>query len=142
MGYEFVYRDGRRSQMTEPMGDIFPALSGIYSDRETADLYRDLKQLVQRYGPNFKTLPAFPHSNFLTKTYPPLPLDWVVNRETNGDNSLVVSNLQEKRPILFIQKSFQEKIASDPELEITRQALQQGKLLEETPHFWVVQWTF
>ncbi len=142
MGYEFVYRDGRRSQMTEPMGTIFPALSGIYSDRQTAELYRDLQQLVQRYGANFKTLPAFPQSNFLTKTYPPLPLDWVVNRETNGDNALVISNLQEKRPVLFIQKSFQEKIASDPELEITREALQQGKLLEETPHFWVVQWTF
>lgn len=138
VGYEFVYRDGRRSEMLEPMGAIFPPLSGIYSDRETAELYRDLKALTKRYGPNFKTLPAFPQANFLTHSPPPLPLDWVVNRETNGDNSLVIKNLREIHPILFIQKSFREKIDSDPEMEITQMLLKSGTILEETPHFWVV----
>lgn len=137
-GYEFVYRDGRRSEMHEPMGAIFLQLSGIYSDRETAALYRDLKALSERYGPNFKTLPAFPQANFLAHSPPPLPLDWVVNRETNGDNSLVINNLRQKSPILFIQKSFREKIDSDPELEITRRLLKSGTIVEETPHFWVV----
>lgn len=138
VGHEFVYRDGRRAGMHESMGAIFPQLSGIYSDRETADLYRDLKGLVEKYGPNFKTLPAFPQANFLAHSPPPLPLDWVVNRETNGDNSLVIKNLIKNQPILFIQKYFREKIGSDPELEITRSLLKKGQILEETPHFWVV----
>ncbi len=138
IGYAFVYRDGRRNDMDKPMGTIFPRLSGIYSDQETMDLYLDLKQLSERYGPNFKTLPAFPQSNFLTHTFPPLPLDWVVNREVNGDNSLIYKILAEKRPILFIQKSYRSKIETDPELEVTKQILAEGTLLEETPHFWVI----
>ncbi len=138
IGQEFVYRDGRRGEMTEPMGAIFSQLSGIYSDRETADLYRDLKQLSEQYGPNFKILPAFPQANFLTNTPPPLPLDWVVNRETNGDNNLIYKKLKEKKPVIFIQKSFQAKIETDPELEVTRQILKQGSIAQETPNFWVV----
>jgi len=124
--------------MTEPMGAIFSQLSGIYSDRETADLYRDLKQLSEQYGPNFKILPAFPQANFLTNTPPPLPLDWVVNRETNGDNNLIYKKLKEKKPVIFIQKSFQAKIETDPELKVTRQILKQGSIAQETPNFWVV----
>ena len=139
VGHEFVYRDGRRSEMQVPMGTIFPALSGIYSDPETAELYRDLKQLAERYGPNFKTLPAFPQANFLTKTTPPLPLDWVVNRETNGDNTLIFKNLTVKQPVVFIQKSFGEKIESDPEMEVTRRIFQSGKVVEETKFFWVIE---
>jgi hypothetical protein len=138
VGHEFVYRDGRRSAMKTHLGDIFPQLRGIYSDVETAALYRDLQQLAVRYGPVFKTLPAFPQANYLTKTRPPLPLDWVVNRETNGDNSLVMRDLMAQKPVLLIQKSFQQKIAGDPELEITRWALEQGAPLEETPYFIVI----
>ncbi|MFN0174549.1 MAG: hypothetical protein ACKVU0_07885 [Saprospiraceae bacterium] len=138
IAHEFVYRDGRRSEMHVSMGNIFPQLSGIYSDQETAALYLDLKRLAVKYGPNFKTLPAFPQANYLTKTAAPLPLDWVVNRETNGDNALIFKNLQEKQPVIFIQKSFSEKIESDPELEVTRLIFQKDKIVEETPHFWVV----
>lgn len=139
IGYEFVYRDGRRTEMTTSMGEIFPSLSGIYSDPESAVLYRELKQLREQYGPNFKVLPAFPQANFLTQTPPVLPLDWVVNRETNRDNSLVIKTLMDKKPFVFIQKSFQEKIENDPELELTRKILKQGTILQETPNFWVVQ---
>lgn len=140
VGYEFVYRDGRRSEMKENMGLIFPKLSGIYSDRETAQLYSELKTLSERYGPGFKTLPAFPQANFLTNTYPPLPLDWVVNRETNGANQLTYNNLETKRPFLFIQKSYKDKIGQDPQLEVTRQIMRMGKLLEETPNFLIYQY--
>ncbi|MBK8426459.1 MAG: hypothetical protein IPL27_11050 [Lewinellaceae bacterium] len=52
-GYEFVYRDGPRSEMTVDMGTIFPKLHGIYSSPQTAALYSDLKDLMRRYGPDF-----------------------------------------------------------------------------------------
>ncbi len=139
VGHEFVYRDGRRSDMQTELGSIFPQLSGVYSDETSAMLYRDLKQLAERYGPNFTVLPAFPQANFLTKTPPPLPLDWVVNRETNRDNNLIYSALENKKPIIFIQKSFQSSLETDPELEVTRQVFQQFTLVEETPHFWVMR---
>jgi len=139
-GYEFVYRDGLRSEMTVHLGAIFPKLNGIYSSPETAALYRDLKELRQRYGPDFALLPAFPQAHFLTNTTPVLPLDWVVQREMNGANQLVINSLKEKKPVLFIEKSFADKINSDPELELTRLMLETGKILEETPHFWIVRY--
>lgn len=138
IGHEFVYRDGRRNQMTEPMGVIFPKLSGVYSDRETSGLYQDLKQLAEQYGSNFKVLPAFSQANFLTNTSPPLPLDWVVNRETNSNNNLIVNELKEKGPVIFIQKSFKLKIESDPEMDLTRLILASGKIVQETSNFWVI----
>jgi len=139
-GYEYAYRDGTRSEMTVHLGTIFPKLHGIYSSPATAALYRDLQDLSQRYGPDFAVLPAFPQAHFLTNTVPPLPLDWVVQREMNGANQLVVNILKEKKPVLFIEKSFADTISSDPEMELTRHVLETGKVLEETPHFWIVRY--
>ncbi|MEY3194350.1 MAG: hypothetical protein RIQ78_447, partial [Bacteroidota bacterium] len=120
VGFMFVYRDGKRQAMTEPMGDIFPALTGIYSDTTTVALYRDLKTLAEKYGPNFKVLPAFPQANYLTGTPPPLPLDWVVNRETNSDNKLIFKDLNDKNPIVFLEKTYLEVLPTDPELTVSR----------------------
>ena len=138
-GYEFVYRDGRRSAMTENMGQIFPALHGIYSDGETAALYRELRDLSAKYGPNFKTLPAFPQANFLTRTVPPLPLDWVVKREMNADSALVMTDLQQKNPVLLLEKRYLPAIETDPELTLVRAVLHTAERLEETPHFLVLR---
>jgi hypothetical protein len=76
----------------------------------------------------------------LTGTCSPLPLDWVVRRETNGNNDLIMSNLETARPVLFIQKSFLEKIETDPELALTKQLMERGSFLEETPFFRVVRY--
>ncbi|MCY7327280.1 MAG: hypothetical protein LH618_01885, partial [Saprospiraceae bacterium] len=138
-GYEFVYRDGRRSEMTEDLGRIFPALNGIYSNAETAALYSELKMLSEQYGPNFKTLPAFPQANFLTNTGPPLPLDWVVAREMNADSALVMKVLQTEKPILLIEKQYLATLETDPELALVRSIVHTATRLEETPHFWVMQ---
>lgn len=138
--YEFVYRDGRRSEMTEHLGNFFPKLQGIYSTPETAALYRDLLDLNRKYGSDFAVLPAFPQAHFLTGTCSALPLDWLVQRETNGDNHLIINSLASKKPVLFIEKSFLEKINSDPELELTKQLMSRGKFLEATPHFQVIQY--
>lgn len=141
LGYEFVYRDGKRSDMNVSMGAVFPRLSGIYSDAETAATYQELKDLVARYGPDFKTLPAFPLANYLTKTRPLLPLDWVVRRELNGGQSILLKAISGKMITYFIQKSCQETLQTDPELEFTRNIKAQGELLEETAHFWVIKAT-
>jgi len=144
---EFIYRDGRRSEMTVSTGAVFPQLGGIYSDAETAALYRDMKDLSARYGPNFTTLPAFPYSNFLTKTFPPLPLDWVVKREIGGFEHLLIRDLEARHPVIFVEKKYAKasnfypkapNLLSDPELNFTRSMLDKGKIMEETPYFWVI----
>ncbi|MEI6410380.1 MAG: hypothetical protein WCR52_13415 [Bacteroidota bacterium] len=139
LGYEFVYRDGKRSDMNVSMGAIFSRLSGIYSDAETAAMYRELKDLAARYGPDFKTLPAFPLANYLTQTRPLLPLDWVVKRELSGGQTILSKAISGKEITYFIQKSCQESLQTDPELEFTRSIREQGVMIEETAHFWVMK---
>ena len=141
LGYEFVYRDGRRSDMRIPLGAVFPRLGGLYSRGETAALYLDLKNLTMQY-PNFKTLPSFPLANYLTGTRPPLPLDWVVKRESGPERfqDSVVAALRKNGPVLLIEKRYADGIETDPELRLTRRLLHEGLVIDETPHFWVVKW--
>lgn len=141
IGYEFVYRDGPRYAMRVHLGEIFPKLNGIYSNTETATLYRELRYLAGRYGPNFKTLPAFPQSNYLTDTYPPLPLDWAVQREMQTGAGQVKNVLQRQNPVLFIEKNYGSRLNTDPELQLTMECLIKGKIVEETAHFWVVRFS-
>lgn len=139
IGFEFVYRDGGRSAMTVHLGAVFPKLSGIYSSPQTQELYQDLKALATKYGSNFSVLPAFPQANYLTGAKPPLPLDWVVNRETNGDNILIYKKIKELKPLIFVERIYLEKIQTDPELSLTKDVLETGTRLEETAHFVVLQ---
>ncbi len=137
-GYAWVYRDGPRAAMTEHLGDIFPKLSGIYSSAETAALYRDLADLTRRYGPNVKTLPAFPQANFLTGTRPQLPLDWVVKREMGAGKALVETELAHQHIVFLVEKTFAASLCNDPEMVLANRIFENGKTLEETPFFWVL----
>lgn len=145
--YEFVYRDGRRSEMNMDMGSVFPSFRGIRSDKTSLALYQELKTLSSKYGPYVKTLPSFPQAAYLTGTVPVLPLDWVVEREMGNQRNLVLLALSSQKPILLVEKPFRAHLDQfiegkgkpDPELRLTRQVLQQGELLEETNYFWVIR---
>ncbi len=133
--YQWVYRDGHRSEMTAHLGDIFPALRGIYSTPQKAALYRELANLTNRHGPNWTVLPAFTQAHFLTRTAPPLPLDWVVAREMGRRAAFVEAEAQRVRPVFFLQKSALEALYKDPELELVRRLFERGQRIEETPFF-------
>jgi len=138
LGYAFVYRDGPRAAMTGHLGNVFPRLSGIYSSPETLARYRNLQELAARYGPVFKTLPTFPAANFLTDTRPPLPLDWVVEREMGQGKVLVQTAIQENRLVYFIETDQLYRIGKEPEYALTKTVLQKGRVIEKTDWFWVV----
>lgn len=139
-GYEFVYRDGRRSEMNVSLGTVFPKLSGIYSTPEKAALYRDLSQLHEKFGQNYIVLPAFPQAHFLTGDCSPLPLDWVVKRETNGDSTLIFNALNNRHPFIFVEKTFLKNIPDDPEFEHVHQIMDRSIFVEETTYFRVYQY--
>ena len=70
-----------------------------------------------------------------------MPLDWVVGRETNRDNSMIISQMEQTHPVFFVEKSYgRMRILADAELTFTREVLSGGRLLEESPHFWVIQY--
>ena len=137
-GYEWVYRDGPRAAMTEHLGDVFPALGGVYSSPQTAALYRDLADLARRHGPNCTVLPAFPQANFLTDTPPPLPLDWVVAREMGAHRTFVGAAAARSSPVFFIEKTHVAQLGTDPEMAFANAVWKNSRVVEETAFFWVV----
>lgn len=134
-GYKWVYRDGYRDDMTAPLGQVFPALNGIYTTPQKAALYADLAALAKRYGSDFAVLPAFPQANFLTRTRPPLPLDWVVRREMGRYETFVEEEALRQRPVFFLEKTALPLLDTDNELALVKRLYQRGEVLEQTPHF-------
>ena len=135
--YEFVYRDGRRSQMKYEMSAVFPKLKGIRSSQETYDKYSELKVLKEQYGPVFKTLPSFPLANYLTNTASPFPLDWVISVETNQHNEALLEKIEEGEIVFFIEKEFEGQIKGNPRYEVTEYVMEHYQQVEETLYFYV-----
>jgi hypothetical protein len=102
-------------------------------------LYRDLQQLATQFGPGFKTLPHFTLANYLTNTFPVLPLDWVVLRESGSGNYLIDSTLNKNNFLFFVQKAQIQRIQIDPEMKFAQKVLEKGNIIAETPHFLVVR---
>ena len=138
VGYEFVYRDGLRSNMTADMGAIFPQLTGIRSDTSTALLYRDLRDLDTKYHGQYAVLPSFTPASYLTGSTPPLPLDWVVNRETNGENEKIYKKLDDCRYVL-LEASYYPQLLTDPELEVCRKIFTERDSVGRTQHFIILK---
>ncbi len=134
-GYQWVYRDGYRGDMTTPLSALFSSLGGVYTTPQKAALYADLAVLAERYGPNFTVLPAFPQANFLTGTRPPLPLDWVVRREMGQYEAFVEAEALRQRPFFFLEKTALLVLDTDAELALVKRLYQRGQVLEQTPHF-------
>jgi hypothetical protein len=137
--YQFVYRDGPRREMHAHLGEVFPKLSGIYSSMKTLSLYRDLAALNAQYGPHCTVLPAFPQANYLCGTYPPLPLDWVVRRETGGQDVYLAETAYIGNPVFLVEKAYGDRLLTDPEFAFTRRIIEECRRVSETAHFIVYQ---
>lgn len=129
--YEYVYRDGVRSEMHYHIGDIYPRARGIFSDKKTFEKYMEVHLLWEKYEGDKVVLPWFTQVHFLENTCPILPLDWVVNREMNGDTALIFSILREKHPLVLVEKSQLSLIGNDPEHVVSKTVVEQWKLIAE-----------
>lgn len=103
IGYQTIYRDSNRKELTYSMGDIFPQLKFIKSDKETYDQYSELKQLAIAH-PNFTVVPSVTHAHYLTKTINPIGTDWPLDVEINNEAERLVQELAEKNASVFLEK--------------------------------------
>jgi len=102
-GYQTLYRDSNRNELTYNMGEIFPQLTFLKSDEATYNKYSELKQLSQRYK-NIAVVPASPLANYLTNTVNPIGTDWILNEEVNQEIPLLVKQLSIKNSTVFVEK--------------------------------------
>jgi hypothetical protein len=138
--YMHVYRDGRRSQMHMEMGQIYPQLSGIYSDEGTFKKYSELKQLQTAY-PNATTLPTVTLADYLAKQRPQLPLNWVVTREFGKPEQWQPLLDQCRGKVFLIEKEMLERVQIEPEFIFTKMVLEQSNLVADNDWFRVVKVT-
>jgi hypothetical protein len=104
----FPYQSKPIWRCTHQMGDLFPKASHIWCDNRSWDVYSELRELVDRYGPNFKTLPNVPLANYLTSTKPPIPLDWVSDYELPGEWRDIALDLDRSGATVFVRKELME----------------------------------
>ncbi|MFN4079314.1 MAG: hypothetical protein ACK4NS_00305 [Saprospiraceae bacterium] len=136
LGYAYGYRDGRRAEMRVDVGAYFPALRGIRTTPERAELYRELKSLSAEF-PNFAVLPYFSSAHWITRSQPFLPSDWTNLLETNGMYHLFNAALERDRPTIFFEKKYAATLPREPKLIWTKKTLERMICIRETPNWQV-----
>ena len=137
LGYQTTYRDSNRNELTYAMGDVYPELTGIKSDKATFDKYQELRQLSKNY-PNFTVLPSATLAHFITKTVNPIGTDWPIDVEINYQAEALTDTLARKDVTVFLE----EKEYSEYQLDsytIKRLIESQWKLVQKGTHFNVYQ---
>ena len=132
-GYQTLYRDSTRKELTYKMEEVFPQLKFIKSDKATFEKYVELKKLSDSYK-NFTVIPSMTLAHYLTKTINPIGIDWPLDVEINDEATLLIKQLSDKNATVFMENSeFTNK-----ELEgyaIKRYIENNWKLLKKTKYF-------
>ncbi len=102
IGYQTIYNDSDRSELTYNMGDVFKRLSGIKSDEATYLQYQELKQLDEKYD-NYTILPSMTLGHYVTDTKNPIGVDWVFNHHLADNLEHHLQLLENKDVIVFLE---------------------------------------
>jgi hypothetical protein len=136
-GYQFIYRDGKRSEMHYHLGEIYPKLQGIYSDSDTYLKYRSLQEMFKKY-PDATVLPTMTLANYLQNRQGNLPLQWVVEREF-GFVSWSHWLEQSRGAVFLVEHHLLEAMASNKQYLFAQTVLSGSVVLEDGEYFRVVR---
>jgi len=133
IGYQTLYRDSPRDQLTYSLSEVFPQLAFIKSDKESYDRLTQLKELAGNYT-NFTVLPAFTQAHYLTGTVNPIGTDWPLDVEINDQAALLETQLREKKVTVFMEK---RSMTPEQRAGYTIMDLIEGnwQVVDETEHF-------
>ncbi len=134
VGYQNVYMDSNRKELTYNMGAIYPQLSCIKSDKPTYEKYLELKKLSQNYT-NYTILPSVTLGHYLTKTKNPIGVDWVFNHHLADQIQLYIDKLETKNVTVFLE-NFENNINNYEETSLlTVYVKNNWKLVEKRNYF-------
>jgi hypothetical protein len=108
VGYEYPYvfppRPMPRSSLVHDAGEVYHKARGVYVDAEMLGKLRELRELRLKYGPGYKTLPAFPLAYFLNDDKPVYPAEWLMDWQIGGRVEEFCRRLQESDITVFMEK--------------------------------------
>jgi hypothetical protein len=102
--YNKPYCNPPKSELIYKLDTAFPKARYLKISKESYQKYAELKDLITKYGNNFKTLPGMPLANYLNNSKSPIQLDWVFNAETSQENKSIVKQLTTKNVVVFLEK--------------------------------------
>lgn len=137
-GYQNVYNDSSRSELSYDMGQVFPRLSGIKSDQATYEQYRQLKTLSQRYD-NFTVIPSMTLAHYVTDTKNPIGVDWVFDHHLAGEIEKHYQLLVDKKVTVFLEPFENHKNNYEESARLSGLIKDRWQLVESTPYFRVYE---
>jgi hypothetical protein len=66
-------------------------------------------------------------------------LDWVVRRETGGQDVYLAETAYIGNPVFLVEKAYGDRLLTDPEFAFTRRIIEECRRVSETAHFIVYQ---
>lgn len=137
IGYQTLYRDSPRNQLTYSLSEVYPQLAFIKSDKESYDRLVELKELSATYN-NFTVLPAFTQAHYLTGTVNPIGTDWPLDVEINDEAAQLEGQLRAKSVTVLMEKRpmTPEQRAGYTIMDLIEQGWQK---VDETEHFIIYQ---
>lgn len=133
-GYQYPYRERHRSELNYNLGEIFPRLKGIHTNKDRYDKFNELKELSSRYN-NFTILPSMTLGHYITDTPNPIGVDWVFNHHLADQLENYKQMLNEKDLTIFVE-NFENHIDNYEESSLlTMYVAKNWKLIENKNHF-------
>jgi hypothetical protein len=147
VGYEYPYvfplRPMPRSSLVHDAGEIYRKARGVYVDAEMFGKLRELRELRLKYGPNYKTLPAFPLAYFLNGDKPAYPAEWLMDWQIGGRVEEFYRQLQKRGITVFMEKDQFGVAAPDAyasrRYSVPLRVAGNWRKIEETRYFVVLQ---
>jgi hypothetical protein len=139
-----LFTEQARSAQTYNLGEIYPRLEGLYSNRQTYEDYLQMNQIAAAAAARFQrpvvVMPNFPLFYFLEGKRNPMTVDWWNDGDTQPHREKLQAELLQKNPLILFQKclSVYEE-GCDPDSELVPQwVLNHSKVLIETGRFSLV----
>lgn len=142
-GYQYPYvfpeRPLKRSDLVFDAGEIYPQAHGVKVDKDMYERLAELKELVAKYGPNYKTLPGFSFAYYLNGDQPVIGSDWLIDWEINGQTNELYRQLCDNNVIVFMERDQLDTEQADgydrAGYTVPQRVRHHWQIIGETPHF-------
>lgn len=142
-GYQYPYvfpqRPLSRADLTHDAGQIYPQASGVMVDADMLARLAELKELREKYGPMYKTMPGFTLAYYLNGDKPAYGSDWLIDWEINGETERFYSDLLDRKLLVFMEKDQMDVKQADgyerAGYAVPQLVRRNWKMIDETPHF-------
>lgn len=137
-GYQTPYREKDRSELNYNLGNVFPRLKSVYTNKDRYDKFSELKELSSRYT-YFTILPSMTLGHYITDTTNPIGVDWVFNHHLADQLEDYKQILNDKNVTIFIENFENHRDNYEESSLLTMYVAENWKLIEKKNHFRVYQ---